>query len=163
MSLDFDPPYFADSGRKRPFPSGITTGPLSGEISLVVTAEWHVTRAQNAVRAALSERDFSSVSSAYIVTAISELATNLFFHATHGGMITFSCRACRGGYEVVVVSEDEGPGISDLDQALLDGFSTNGGLGGGLPGVERLMDEFYIDSKPGSGTRVTCRKWTPCK
>ena len=82
MSLDFDPPYFADSGRKRPFPSGITTGPLSGEISLVVTAEWHVMRAQNAVRAALSERDFSSVSSAYIVTAISELATNLFFHAT---------------------------------------------------------------------------------
>ena len=63
----------------------------------------------------------------------------------------------------MIVSEDDGPGISNLDQALMDGFSTNGGLGGGLPGVKRLMDQFDIESEAGSGTRVSCRKWSPCK
>ena len=134
----------------------------SGSVVLAVTAEWHVTRAQNAVRAVLEDRPFPTVCSAYIVTAVSELATNLFFHATHGGSITLSCRPHGDGHEVVVVSEDDGPGISDLDQALLDGFSTNGGLGGGLPGIKRLMDEFKIESRVGSGTRVSCRMWSPC-
>jgi serine/threonine-protein kinase RsbT len=137
--------------------------PASESVVLEVTAEWHVARAQNTVRAALEDRCFSSVCSAYIVTAVSELATNLVFHATHGGRITLACRPHGDGHEVVVVSEDDGPGISDLEQALVDGFSTNGGLGGGLPGVERLMDEFEIESKAGSGTRISCRKWNPCK
>ncbi|MEE3326108.1 MAG: ATP-binding protein [Myxococcota bacterium] len=132
-------------------------------VVLSVTAEWHVAQAQNVVRDLLKKHCFSSVSSAYIVTAVSELATNLFFHTTHGGSIKFDFRRRRDGHEVVVVCEDDGPGISNLDQALLDGFSTNGGLGGGLPGIERLMDEFEIESRVGSGTRVTCRKWSPWK
>ena len=133
------------------------------EFILAVTAEWHVARAQNATRAILEQLDFSRVPSAYIVTAVSELASNLFFHTSDGGLISFVCRSSQGGYEVTLISQDEGPGIPDLEQALLDGFSTNGGLGGGLPGVERLMDDFRIESALGSGTRVECRKWSSCK
>ena len=137
--------------------------PVGDAIVLDVTSEWHVARVRNAVRVALERFRFSSVCSAYIETAVSELAANLFFHTTNGGTISFHCKRSDGGYEVVVVAEDDGPGIPDLDQARLDGFSTNGGLGGGLPGVERLMDDFEIESRLGSGTRVRCRKWNPCR
>ncbi|MEE2897099.1 MAG: ATP-binding protein [Gemmatimonadota bacterium] len=138
--------------------------PSDGDaIVLAVTAEWHVARARNVVRSVLEDRCFTSVCSAYIVTAVSELATNLFFHATNGGTITFAFDPREGGHEVVVVAEDDGPGIPNLEQALLDGFTTNGGLGGGLPGIERLMDQFEIVSRAGSGTRVTCRKSSLCR
>ena len=63
---------------------------------------------------------------------------------------------------IEVVAEDDGPGIPDVGLAMQDGFSTSGGLGGGLPGVERLMDEFEITSAAGAGTRVVARKWQPC-
>jgi serine/threonine-protein kinase RsbT len=59
------------------------------------------------------------------------------------------------------VSEDQGPGIPNIDLAMQDGFSTNRGLGGGLPGVRRLMDEFSIRSEVGVGTRVAARLWRP--
>jgi len=132
-------------------------------IVLDVRAEWHVARVRAELRPLLERRGFSSVCSAYVETAVSELAMNLFFHATNGGSITFWFVPRDGGHEVVVVAEDDGPGIPDIEQALLDGFSTNGGLGGGLPGVERLMDEFEIESRVGLGTRVCCRKWSPCR
>lgn len=142
--------------------------PLSGPsavstVVLDVTSEWHVARVRNAVRGVLQRRGFSRVNSAYVETAVSELAANLFFHATHGGRISFQCAPADGGHEVIIVAEDDGPGIPDVEQARLDGFSTNGGLGGGLPGVERLMDEIAIESSPGSGTRVRSRKWVPCR
>ncbi len=66
----------------------------------------------------------------------------------------------RRGIEVV--AEDQGPGIADVPQAMQDGFSTIGGLGSGLPGVARLMDECKIASAPGVGTRIVARKWWPC-
>lgn len=66
----------------------------------------------------------------------------------------------RGGeIGIEVIAEDEGPGIPDLKAAMEDGFTTRGGLGGELPGVERLMDEFEIRSTVGVGTRVVARKW----
>ena len=58
-----------------------------------------------------------------------------------------------------IISEDGGPGISDIPLAMTDGYSTRGGLGGGLPGVKRLMDEFEIFSEIGKGTRIITRKW----
>ena len=64
-----------------------------------------------------------------------------------------------GGAGIELIAEDEGPGIPDLEQAMQDGFSTNRGLGGGLPGVKRLMDEFHITSEMGTGTRIITRKW----
>ena len=136
---------------------------LKEKIILGVSAEWHVARARSAVRQAMEGTAFSCVSAAYVVTAVSELATNLFFHAANGGTITLSFDFCDGRSGITVVAEDDGPGIPDLELALLDGFTTNGGLGGGLPGIRRLMDEFEIKSRPGAGTQVICRKWIPCR
>ena len=163
VEAELDSGYLASWEECLPLASSHPVCPESDELIFVVTDEWHVVRAQNMARDALEIMKVSKLSSAYIVTALSELATNLFFHSTNGGTIRFRFRSSRGGCEVVIVSEDDGPGISDLDQALMDGFSTSGGLGGGLPGVKRLMDQFDIESKAGSGTRVSCRKWSPCK
>ncbi|MCP5127379.1 MAG: hypothetical protein H6973_17550 [Gammaproteobacteria bacterium] len=60
---------------------------------------------------------------------------------------------------IEVIAQDEGPSITDLKQALSDGFTTSGGLGCGLPGAKRLMDEMEIQSEPGCGTRILAHKW----
>lgn len=95
---------------------------------------------------------------AYVATSISELAANLFFHAIKGiitvKMITLSDRK---GLEIL--SQDKGPGIKDINLAFKDGYSTNRGLGGGLGGVRRMMDELEIESMAGKGTRIVARIW----
>jgi serine/threonine-protein kinase RsbT len=60
---------------------------------------------------------------------------------------------------IEIVCEDKGPGIENIDLAMQDGYSTSGGLGMGIPGARRLMNEFDIQSRLGAGTTVTCRKW----
>jgi len=93
-----------------------------------------------------------------VSTAVSELARNIFVHAKTGEVtIRIVEEDSRKGIEVV--AEDRGPGIADVEAALKDGFSTSGGLGLGLPGARRLMDELEIETKLGEGTRVTARKW----
>ena len=94
-----------------------------------------------------------------IATAVSELANNLFFHTSRGGTISLSVVRHNGNIGLEIMAEDEGPGIADVKLAMQDGFTTNGGLGGGLPSVERLMDEFEIKSQVGAGTRVMARMW----
>ncbi|MCH8922756.1 MAG: anti-sigma regulatory factor [Planctomycetes bacterium] len=94
-----------------------------------------------------------------MTTSVSELANNLFFHASHGGRIILSVVHRDGVPGVQLESRDEGPGIADVDRAMKDGYSTNGGLGGGLPGVKRLMHEFLIESAQGRGTHVSARMW----
>jgi serine/threonine-protein kinase RsbT len=92
-----------------------------------------------------------------LVVAASELATNLVRHSVGG---TIRCKHCRRDNRrgVEVEALDEGPGISDLDEALRDGFSTRGSLGGGLPSARSLVDDFHIESGP-AGTRVNICKW----
>jgi serine/threonine-protein kinase RsbT len=93
-----------------------------------------------------------------IMTVVAELARNVIKYAKSGRVIlTPIDRAGRRGIEIEVV--DRGPGITDLDQAMTDHFSTGKTLGLGLPGARRLMDEFSITSTPGRGTRVVARKW----
>lgn len=101
---------------------------------------------------------FSSSDGALIATAISELARNIVLYAHRGEIIM---RAIERGEKkgVQIVAHDKGPGIRNIDLAMQDGFSTSGGLGVGLPGVRRLMDEFAIVSKNGEGTTVTVKKW----
>lgn len=102
---------------------------------------------------------FSPGALALIATAISEITRNVVQYATRGDMTVRVVReGARRGIEIVV--EDEGPGIEDLAQAMQDGYSTGGGLGLGLPGSRRLMDQFSIDSTVGRGTRIVMRKWT---
>ncbi|MDX8411133.1 MAG: anti-sigma regulatory factor [Mariprofundaceae bacterium] len=101
----------------------------------------------------------SSLDSHYVATAVSELANNQFFHTNSGGVIQFYHIEHSGRHGIEIVAQDEGPGIACIDMAMTDGFSSNGGLGGGLGGVKRLMDEFEIESEHGAGTRIVVRKW----
>ena len=94
--------------------------------------------------------------------ATMELATNLVRYAEKG-RIKLSLVESGGGLGLQVEARDSGPGILDVDRALQDGFSSGGGLGGGLPAVRRLMDEFEITSST-AGTTVVARKWaTPSR
>jgi len=95
----------------------------------------------------------------YVATAVSELANNLFFHTGDGGVIQIYSIESEGRHGIEIVAQDDGPGIACIDSAMVDGFSTNGGLGSGLGGVQRLMDEFEIESAHGAGTRIVARKW----
>lgn len=102
---------------------------------------------------------FSGSDQTVVATAISELARNILEYARTGQIeLAVAHRGSRIG--LVVVALDAGPGIADIPRALQDGYSTGNGLGLGLPGVKRLMDEFAIASSPGEGTCVTVRKWT---
>ncbi len=132
-------------------------------VVVTVTEEWHVAKAQRAAKALARSVGLSQVAVYSIATSVSELANNLFFHTRDGGIITLRAVRHNGSVGVEVVAQDDSPGIVDIDLAMNDGFTTNGGLGGGLPGVERLMDEFEIESQVGTGTRVVARKWERCK
>lgn len=126
------------------------------KISVYVAGEPNIAEAARQAKLMASELGFSSVQAHYIATAASELAANLFIHAD-GGMFEATVLTDRPGLELVVT--DHGPGIVDIEKALQDGYSTAGGLGCGLPGVQRLMDEMDINSQPGQGTVVRARKW----
>jgi serine/threonine-protein kinase RsbT len=94
-----------------------------------------------------------------LVTAVSELGNNLVFHATHGGHMSVTALFANTRLGIEVVAEDDGPGIPNIALAMTDGFTTNHGLGGGLPGCRRLMHEFAIASAVGLGTRIVTRLW----
>lgn len=101
---------------------------------------------------------FSLVDQTKIVTAASELARNALEHGG-GGEVRFEAlqEGSRRGIRLTFV--DQGPGIPDLEQALKDGFTTGGGMGLGLSGSKRLVNEFEIHSEVGKGTRVTIARW----
>jgi serine/threonine-protein kinase RsbT len=101
---------------------------------------------------------FSLTERTMIVTAISELARNIVRYAGHGELQLLVERNHKHS-GLVVVASDDGPGILDVTKALQDGFSTSGGLGLGLPGVKRLMDDFQIASSADKGTVITTKKW----
>jgi serine/threonine-protein kinase RsbT len=93
-----------------------------------------------------------------IATAISEIARNIIEYAGSGEIILRQAQqgAKRG---ILVIAKDRGPGIPDIELAMQDGYSTSKGIGLGLPGARRLMDEFDVDSAVGKGTTVTMKKW----
>ena len=94
-----------------------------------------------------------------LATSVSELASNLVFHARRGGRIILVVKWVEDRRCIELECMDDGPGIGNVTLAMTDGYSTNGGLGGGLPGVKRLMDEFRLESSTERGTRVWARKW----
>jgi serine/threonine-protein kinase RsbT len=101
---------------------------------------------------------FVSTDSTLLATAISELARNIIRYAKKGEILIASVQSGdRVG--ITVVARDNGPGIANISLAMQDGFSTSGGLGLGLPGVKRLMDEFHLVSDVNKGTSVTIKKW----
>jgi serine/threonine-protein kinase RsbT len=125
-------------------------------ISVCVASEIDVAEAAREARRCASRLGFSTVQAHYIATAASELAANLLIHAG-GGKFELFILENRSGLEMV--ASDQGPGIADIDRAKQEGYSTAGGLGCGLPGVQRLMDDMEIESRVGVGTVVRSRKW----
>lgn len=127
------------------------------QIVIQVNEEIDIGQARRAAQRLCVVAGFSAAERACVVTSVSELARNIWRHAGVG-QLTLTLEAGPPP-TILVVAEDQGPGIADTDRALQDGYSTTGGLGSGLPGVKRLMDEFSIISTPQQGTRVTARKW----
>jgi serine/threonine-protein kinase RsbT len=109
-------------------------------------------------RALAAALGFSPAERVHVTTAISELGTNIVRYARRG-MIAVRVAHKARGRGITVVASDQGPGMKDPGAALKDGYSTSGGLGLGLPGVRRLMDEFHIESQVDAGTTVTVTKW----
>ncbi len=120
--------------------------------------EWDIVAARQLGRNVAKELGFGTVDQARITTAISELARNIYLYAGQGQIcIEKLYESGKAGLKVVAI--DNGPGIKDIRQVMEDGYSTSGGLGAGLPGVKRLMDEFGINSSLGNGTEITATKW----
>lgn len=131
---------------------------MVGELRIPIISEVDIVTARQRGRALAAELGFAGSDQALIATAISELARNILLYAGRGEIdITAEHRDGRSG--IGVVATDQGPGIADLKRALEDGFSTGKGLGLGLPGTKRIMDEFDLASEVGKGTRVAVRKW----
>jgi serine/threonine-protein kinase RsbT len=139
-------------------PISTISAPAADEVRISISCDVDIVKARQAGRRLAEDVGFVFTELALIATAISELARNIVRYAKSGEIvirpITNSAR--RG---IQIVAEDHGPGIRDVEQALQIGFSTAGGLGLGLPGVRRLMDDFDIQSKLGQGTTVRITKW----
>jgi serine/threonine-protein kinase RsbT len=115
-------------------------------------------RVRQMVRAAAVATKLSLVDQTKLVTAASELARNTLVYGGGGrAEVQTVTNGRRQGIRIAFI--DEGPGIVDVDQALVDGYTTGGGLGLGLSGTRRLMDEFDLWTKVGEGTVVTAVKW----
>ena len=119
-----------------------------------------VVRVRQQVRVAAAENGLSLVDQTKLVTAASELARNTLVHGGGGTARIEVIKSPNGRVGVKLHFTDEGPGIADTDLALTDGWSSGSGLGLGLSGARRLVDEFELDSKPGAGTRVVIVKWS---
>ena len=131
---------------------------MEGEIRVPIhtDADMVVARAQG--RALAQRLGFRPPDPTLIATAISELARNLVMHVGHGEIIMRPLLELRR-YGVLIIVRDQGEGIPDVDAVLEVGHASRGGLGLGLPGARRLMDEFEVESELGKGTTVTMRKW----
>lgn len=128
------------------------------ETPIEVTSDADIVQARARGRALATELGFSRTDATLVATAISEIARNIVVHAVRGEIeLKPAYESDRRG--VVVVARDQGPGIRDVDAALREGFGTKGGLGLGLPGVRRIMDEFVIETAANQGTTVTMHMW----
>jgi serine/threonine-protein kinase RsbT len=117
-----------------------------------------VVLARQKVRQWAVDLRFSLVDQTKLVTAASELARNALDHGK-GGHMTIESLANGSKSGLRLTFEDQGPGIADIDQALKDGFTTGSGMGLGLGGSKRLVNEFSIESEVGKGTRITIARW----
>jgi serine/threonine-protein kinase RsbT len=129
------------------------------DIRVAIRTDADVVTARQEARAMGSGLGFSSTDLTLLATAISEVARNITTYAGEGEVaLRIVHRNGRDGIEVV--ASDEGPGIEDVERALQDGYTTGNGLGLGLPGARRLVDEFELQTAPGAGTTIRLVKWS---
>lgn len=134
-------------------------GSRPDEVRISISTDADIVVARQEGRSLATRAGFLATDQTLVATAISEIARNIVAHAGSGHIeLKLVERADRQG--VMIVATDEGPGIGDVDRALEDGFTTGQGLGLGLPGARRIMDEFTISSTRGRGTRVVMHKWS---
>jgi RNA polymerase sigma factor (sigma-70 family) len=131
---------------------------VAGEVRIPIQADADVVAARKQGRELAARAGFSATELTIIATAISEIARNIVMFAERGEIVV-TLVGENSSQGVTVVARDSGPGISDLERALQDGYSGYGGMGLGLPGSRRLMDEFEITSEVDKGTTVTMTKW----
>lgn len=125
---------------------------------LPIRSDQDVVLIRQRVRARTVDLGFSLVDQTKMITAASELARNTLLHGKGGELhIEEVSNGIKRGLKLSFV--DRGPGIADIQLALTDGYSTGGGLGLGLSGSRRLVNDFEIESRPGEGTRVTVTRW----
>jgi len=131
---------------------------VSDSTIIEVRSDTDIVLARQQGRALATKVGFSQVELTMIVTAISELARNIVLYAGHGE-IRLQIERNHHMTGLVVIAADNGPGIRDVKLAMQDGYSTSGGLGIGLPGIQRLMEDFRIDTTVGKGTTITVKRW----
>lgn len=127
------------------------------ELRIPIQVDSDIVVARQTVRDMASKAGFRTTDLTLIATAVSEVARNIVRFAAQGEITVEIVESPRRGIQVV--ARDKGPGIADVDRALTDGYSTYSGLGLGLPGAKRLMDEFAVATEVGRGTTVTMTKW----
>jgi len=132
--------------------------PVTKSETMPLRSEQDVVLARQAVRKITQEAGFNLVDQTKMVTAASELARNAVIYGG-GGLLNLERILDEGREGLRLTFSDDGPGIADLNLAMKDGWTSGKGLGMGLSGAKRLVNEFEIDSKPGAGTRVTIIRW----
>ena len=128
------------------------------QVELPIRTGDDVVRVRQVVRAQASAARLSLVDQTKLVTAASELARNTLVHGA-SGVARVETVECAGKHGVKAVFTDTGPGIADVEKALTDGYTTGSGLGLGLGGSRRLVDDFALETAVGQGTTVTVVKW----
>lgn len=125
---------------------------------LKIESEFDIVRARQAVRFYAKEMKMGVVDQTRITTAVSELFRNMYQYAGGGEIIIE-----RGDFQarpaLVVTCIDRGPGIEDIELAMRDGYTSGSGMGYGLPGAKRLVDDFFIESRVNGGTTIRIVKW----
>lgn len=138
--------------------SKVRGGIMNNRTVVEIITEWDIVAARQLGRDKAQKIGFGTVDQARITTAISELARNIYLYALMGEIIIE--RISDGNrVGIQIIAADKGQGINDIAKVMEDGYSTSGGLGAGLPGVKRLMDDIEIQSAIGKGTVIKTEKW----
>jgi len=132
---------------------------VADDIRVAIRTDADVVTARQEARTMGASLGFTSTDLTLLATAISEVARNI---TTYAGMGQVALRVVRQGARegIEVVASDDGPGIADVELAMRDGYTTGNGLGLGLPGTRRLVDDFELATEPGVGTTIRLVKWT---
>jgi serine/threonine-protein kinase RsbT len=131
---------------------------MKPDTCVTIQKEWDIVGARQLGRDIAKKIGFGTVDQARIATAISELARNIYLYSDQG-KVCFETINTIDHKGISIIAIDTGPGIEDVSRAMEDGYSTSGGLGAGLPGVKRLMDEFDMKSDNGIGTNIKATKY----
>ena len=124
-----------------------------------IESDADVVTARQQARAMAGDLELTSTDQTLLATAISEVARNITTYAKRGEVLLSVVHDDNGREGIQVIARDQGPGIENLELAMQDGYTSGGGLGLGLPGARRLVDDFNIETAPGQGTTVTLVMW----